>query len=1257
VALPPASCLLSTAITLAIAIAIAFAITTSLLFSIDTGFKFLYFNILKNQTIGKEFSMKRPLILTLLLMLIVSLGPPDSVSQVVTGSVTFDPAELTWQTQDGYDMPRLGDCDLIRQAGAPQLPVCAVQVAIPLHTTVDHIEILSTTSQLLPNQRMIYPAQPPQILSLTQEQKEAIPFVGPKPAIYRSGEVFPSQILEYTGAGNMGEVQLASLLVYPLQYLPEEQKVRFHQRIDFAVHLSVRGKSPVLKRSRTSAVRDPLRKAVSRLALNPGDLSPAAPIPEAHGEMVYLEELAEYVIITDLAFQGAFQVLADWKTKKGVPARVVSTTWIDGEYEGADRQERIRQFILDAYQNWGTIWVLLAADTQLIPHRMAYAMDSQTDYNDLPCDLYYADLDGDWNADGDDTFGELEDVVDLYPEVIVGRAPISTVAQAENFVDKVLAYEKPALLDYQQKALFAAEILWQNPYTDASESKELIDERYLPPQFDPVTKLYESWGNESVYAFIQAVNAGVGIINHDGHAYFSVMGMGTGYLTNSDMDYLHNGGRLGLLYSIGCWPAAFDHDCIAEHFVNNPNGGGVAFIGNSRYGWGSPGNPLYGYSDRFDQQFFKTVFQDGITKAGQALATTKAFYVPRSRQENVYRWHQYQLTLLGDPEMPLWTRTPGHLTVEHPQQIPAETSLVVVSVSDGHHALKDALVCLMGDAGVYGRAATDLYGKASFTICPDSSEFLWTTVTCADFLPYEGHLTVFSSGPHLTLHHVDMQEISGNGDGVVSPQERIGLDINLKNWGNEMAREVTATISWQDDYLAVEDSVISFGDIAPGEIISSGLVCCFTVGAGCPNGHSLRFELELEDQGGHNWSDEIDILVSTPSLSHQSFRLDDGHWGDGDGVPEAGEELDLTITLTNSGGEQARELAVELETQDSYLTVLQPQVALGDLDADSTGEVTFRLLVAPDCPEPRFPLLEISGATSDGYSFQQTLLLTIGQVGFADDLESDSYYWSHWATSPYWKFTTRRAHSGATSWYCGQDGTTPSYLAGMDCSLTTMPVVVGPNTKLSFWHWYDLATYGSDGLYVEISTGEDWEVLDFLGSGGALDSTLIGNDWFQDTYELPHVEPGTFLQVRFRFYSDADTVVAEGVYVDDVSITSAVLSDRAQDPTDTSPSQPFSFRLSQNYPNPFNAVTHLLMSIPAGNMGYRDRLPLMTTVEIYNVSGQKVRSLLRARLNAGEYRLIWDGRDDKGQPVGSGIYFCRVVVESFRQTTKMVLLR
>jgi len=113
---------------------------------------------------------------------------------------------------------------------------------------------------------------------------------------------------------------------------------------------------------------------------------------------------------------------------------------------------------------------------------------------------------------------------------------------------------------------------------------------------------------------------------------------------------------------------AFDlaQDCIAERFIRNPHGGAVAFIGNSRYGWASPGNPGYGYSERFMQSFYEKLFVDGIRNAGAALAAAKAAFVPLAQEPNVYRWHEYELNLLGDPEMPVWTNEPAVLTVLHP---------------------------------------------------------------------------------------------------------------------------------------------------------------------------------------------------------------------------------------------------------------------------------------------------------------------------------------------------------------------------------------------------------------------------------------------------------------------------------------------------------------------------------------------------------------------------------------------------------------
>ncbi|MEJ2356354.1 MAG: C25 family cysteine peptidase, partial [candidate division WOR-3 bacterium] len=65
------------------------------------------------------------------------------------------------------------------------------------------------------------------------------------------------------------------------------------------------------------------------------------------------------MIITVDSFKTAFQELADWKTKKGIPAKVVTIDSIYNEYTGADNAEKVRNFIKDVNSSWGTIWILL----------------------------------------------------------------------------------------------------------------------------------------------------------------------------------------------------------------------------------------------------------------------------------------------------------------------------------------------------------------------------------------------------------------------------------------------------------------------------------------------------------------------------------------------------------------------------------------------------------------------------------------------------------------------------------------------------------------------------------------------------------------------------------------------------------------------------------------------------------------------------------------------------------------------------------
>jgi hypothetical protein len=93
---------------------------------------------------------------------------------------------------------------------------------------------------------------------------------------------------------------------------------------------------------------------------------------------------------------------------------------------------------------------------------------------------------------------------------------------------------------------------------------------------------------------------------------------------------------------------------------------------------------------------------------------------------------------------------------------------------------------------------------------------------------------------------------------------------------------------------------------------------------------------------------------------------------------------------------------------------------------------------------------------------------------------------------------------------------------------------------------------------------------------------------------------------------------------------------------------PVEYSLSQNYPNPFNPVTQITYTVPSdANL----------RIEIFNVLGQKVRTLVDERVRAGSHVVTWRGRDDTGLEVASGIYFCRFASGDFVRTRKMVLLK
>ncbi len=100
---------------------------------------------------------------------------------------------------------------------------------------------------------------------------------------------------------------------------------------------------------------------------------------------------------------------------------------------------------------------------------------------------------------------------------------------------------------------------------------------------------------------------------------------------------------------------------------------------------------------------------------------------------------------------------------------------------------------------------------------------------------------------------------------------------------------------------------------------------------------------------------------------------------------------------------------------------------------------------------------------------------------------------------------------------------------------------------------------------------------------------------------------------------------------------------------------PHSFTLSQNYPNPFNPSTTILFQVYGSQFIVHS--PIHTTFKIYNILGDLVRTLMDEKKMPGNYQVVWDGRDDKGEKVSSGIYFYRLEAGDYSETKRMILVK
>jgi immune inhibitor A len=313
----------------------------------------------------------------------------------------------------------------------------------------------------------------------------------------------------------------------------------------------------------------------------------------------------------------------------------------------------------------------------------------------------------------------------------------------------------------------------------------------------------------------------------------------------------------------------------------------------------------------------------------------------------------------------------------------------------------------------------------------------------------------------------------------------------------------------------------------------------------------------IEETGGGTYAD---IWVTPgPLLSVVSYTVSDSA-GNGDGNPDPGETVAVSVVLRNDGS-YTPDVTGLFVPRSSCINMLNFTASFGPMESGAVRASSrpFSFTVADTLTQDPFAAwFDITAYCTNGYATRDSTLIGIGnQVGFEDDMEAP-LGWQHYPArggwGDEWHLTSRRAYEGTKSWGCfrkeyGQ------YSPRLDAALETPVVLVGKEARLVFYHWINAqidTIWAYDGGFVEISVnGSDWTQITPVDGypyllraerEPVIEARRVfsgaSTEWERVEFSLEQYE-NCAVNLRFRFISNPDWTLGQGWYVDSLTVVSS----------------------------------------------------------------------------------------------------------------------
>jgi hypothetical protein len=658
------------------------------------------------------------------------------------------------------------------------LPVKYINLLIPANSETTGIVINKVQKQTKKLDYLIAPVQYPEPTGDGDNHE----FVKPDANKYNSDCLCPSTCVQITGQNSFRGNRIVTLAIYPFQYNSLKNKLEVISLVDFTLTTkSIDGKvmtnqveieensitGKVLKSivdnkgdiKKYGVQHQKKESSISTTITNEKTLKSATATTS-------ISVNADYVIVTSETLASAFNEFIDWKKRKGIKVELVTIQDIYKNYSGdlisgiTDNAGKLRQFLCDAYDEGdGIDYALLAGDNSNLPIRYGYHSNSSSD-NDyiIPTDLYFSDFDGDWKVDTDTRYGEPADNVDFNPEIFVGRIMVTNENEVKNWTKKVKKYElNPGNGNYSYltKAFFTE----SDDLQQGNQAKYILDRI---PWITTDTIVFREEGGYNTTTtptfptgndVIDEFNNHYGLCSFMGHGRPAGVGAATiglnDNITNSKYvvrafengpsnslwinesgngyDNMTNTDYPSINYSISCTTMPFDdYEYLSSNSERNmgesytciSNGGGPAYLGNTRVGWVGDSYLLF-------EQFINAMNDSSFFNIGIAEAKSKFWYNDR--------YLRFSHNLLGCPETELWTATPTLYSSATVSQ-----SSTNVTVNTG--GVSNSRICVMSalDNGASYYSVKENYTSYTF---PNITMPYYVTITKHNKIPYLKNLT------------------------------------------------------------------------------------------------------------------------------------------------------------------------------------------------------------------------------------------------------------------------------------------------------------------------------------------------------------------------------------------------------------------------------------------------------------------------------------------------------------------------------------